>query len=90
VKDYIPEGTRRILASVAQWGGWLGSFGVFAWATLTIDPGTAPRVKLLTVLVVIILVGVAVAGTTVRSRMRLSETIVHAFKVGMESVKHDK
>jgi hypothetical protein len=68
--DLIPEKARRILAAVAQWGGWLASLGILSFSAATYDDPHIP-------------------GTTARSRMRLSESILDALKVGIQSQREE-
>jgi hypothetical protein len=82
-KDPIPEGLRRALASVIQWGGWLGTLGLFLWATFKYDPTEGRFAPQWVGFAFIFLIGLAIAGTTARSRMRLTDAIIHAFRTGM-------
>lgn len=79
----IPEGIRRALASVFQWGGWLGCTGIYFWATNTYNPNEGKFAPQWVGFTFIFLIGVAIAGTTARSRMRNTDTIISALQAGM-------
>jgi hypothetical protein len=81
-RDPIPESVRRPLASIFQWGGWLGSLAICIWATVEYNPAKGQFAPQWVGFLFIALIGVAMAGTTARSRMRLTDAIVHAFRAG--------
>jgi hypothetical protein len=80
-----PERARRALATVIQWGGWLYSLSIFIWATIEYDPSKMNFAPQWVGLSFILGIGFAIAGTTARSRMRLSDTIVTALQTGIEA-----
>lgn len=82
IRDWIPEKVRRPLALLFQWGGWLGCLGIGVWATNTYDPNKGQFAPPWVSFTFIFLMGIAIGGTTARSRMRLTDAIVHAFKAG--------
>jgi hypothetical protein len=88
-RDWIPERVRRPLALVFQWGGWLGCLGVGIWATDNYDPHKGQFAPQWVGFLFIALIGIAMAGTTARSRMRLTDAIVHAFQAGRLTARED-
>lgn len=80
--DIIPEKVRRPLAFIFQWGGWLGSMGLGIWSIVEYDPTKGEITPPWVGLTFIFLLGIAIAGTGARSRMRLTDAIVHAFRTG--------
>ena len=89
-KSVIPENVRRVLASILQWGGWLGCLALFFWATNTYNPNKGHFAPQWVGFAFIFSLGVAIAGTTARSRMRITDTIVSAFKVGMSTAEEQR
>lgn len=83
------ERYRRLVALVLQWGGWLYAIFILVWATTQYDPAEGRFAPQWVGLSFILSIGIAIAGTTARSRMRLSDTIVDAFRTGMEAQKLD-
>lgn len=81
----VPEPIRRLSASVFQWGGWMGALGVFVFASVSYDPAHGKFAPQWVGLTFIGLMGLAIAGSVARSRMRLSDTIVDALRAGMLS-----
>lgn len=82
---YVPERTRRAVASALQWGGWGGSLFLLIWGTINYDPAEGKFAPAWLSLGFIFLIGVAIAGTTARSRMRITDTIVQAFEAGYDA-----
>lgn len=76
------ESVRRVGASVLQWGGWGGAVALLIWATVNYNPSTGHFAPQWVSLTFILLIGFAIAGTTARARMRLSDTIIAAMKMG--------
>lgn len=81
------ENLRRVMASLLMWGGWIGASLIFAWATLQYDPNAGQFAPQWVGFTFIGLLCVAIAGTLVRSRMRLQDTIIHAFTIGIMAAK---
>jgi hypothetical protein len=81
----VPEAVRRTIASVLQWGGWGGALFMIIYSALNYDPSRHELPPSWYGLTTIFLVGVAIAGTTVRSRMRITDTIVRAFEAGYDA-----
>lgn len=79
------EPLRRIVAAVFQWGGWITCIGVFVYATSQFDPNHGNFAPQWVSFTFIFSIGVAIAGTLVRSRMRLTQTILSAFRAGAAS-----
>lgn len=79
------ESIRRAAASFFQWGGWGYAFGIFLFATLNYDPATGHFAPQWVSFTFIGSLCIGVAGTLVRSRMRLTDTIVGAFQAGAEA-----
>lgn len=81
-RELIPERLRRATACVAQWGGWLGAIALYVVTVVQYDTleERPPWIGSGFVLLLFI----AVVGTTVRSRMRLTQTIIAAFQAGVE------
>lgn len=78
------EGFRRATAFWAMLGGWFGALGVLLYGTLSYDPNHMHFAPEWVSLAFIGLLGVAIGATTARARMRLSDTIVQAFRAGMQ------
>lgn len=76
------ESVRRVGASVLQWGGWGGAVFLLIWAPLQYNPSKGHFAPQWVSLTFILCIGFAIAGTTARARMRLSDTIVAAMKMG--------
>ena len=79
------EPIRRGTAVFLQWGGWLCTIGVFIYATLEFDPNHGDFAPQWVPFAFILSMGIAIAGTLVRSRMRLTDTIIKAFRAGAKS-----
>lgn len=79
------EPLRRIGASILQWGGWLSTLGFGLYSVIEFDPNHGNFAPQWLTFVWIVSMGLAIAGTLVRSRMRLTKTILHAFKAGSEA-----
>lgn len=78
MKEILTEERRCALALIAQWVGWFGAITLHIWVTIAY--GMMPD---WTTFPLIFLIGVAVTGTLVRSRMRLTKTIVQTFNAGL-------
>jgi hypothetical protein len=79
------ESLRRALAVVAMMGGWAAALGIFAYATLEFDPNHGDFAPQWVGFTFILCIGIAIAGSSARARMRLSDTIVQAFKAGLKA-----
>jgi hypothetical protein len=88
MKPTTKESGRRVCAACAMWGGWLGSIGVFTYASLSFDPDHGDFAPQWVGFAFIMLIGVAIAGSSARARMRLTDTIVGAFKAGFKAAEH--
>lgn len=75
------EPIRRVLAGVAQWGGWAASVGLLVYS-IQFHPEKGDFAPQWVGLTFVMCIGVAIAGTLVRSRMRLTNTIMAAFRAG--------
>lgn len=83
-KELVPEHIRRFTAAAAQWGGWLAAFTIYIYSITTYNPSQgnfAPQWVGSTFLICLF---IGIAGTMVRSRMRLSQTILESFRAGVE------
>lgn len=83
--DSLKAGTetfRRIAAVIFMVGGWVTAGAVFAYATLHFDPSKGQFAPQWVGFAFIGSMCVAIAGTSVRSRHRLTDTIVAAFQAG--------
>lgn len=78
------EAFRRMLAAGLVMGGWFGSLSLGVWAVVSFDPNEGKFAPQWVGLGYIFLIGVAVAASTARSRMRMTDTIVSAFKTGQK------
>lgn len=76
------ESFRRAGALFFQWAGWGYAFGVFFFATFNYDPNHGDFAPQWVGFTFIGSLCVGIAGTLVRSRMRLTDTIVTAFTAG--------
>lgn len=81
----VDEATRRRIASLFQWFGWWGSLSLGLWAVHHFDPSEGHFAPQWVGLGYIFLVGVAIAASNARSRMKLSDTISQAFSAGMDA-----
>lgn len=81
----VTEKGRRLIASSLQWLSWWGALGLGFWAVQHYDPSEGKFAPQWVGLGYIFLVGVAIAATNARSRMKLSDTISQAFAAGMEA-----
>jgi hypothetical protein len=81
------EPARRVMASVCQWGGWLSTVGFGLYAVVEFDPNHGHFAPQWVTFVWIFSMGVAIAGTLVRSRMRLTKTILSAFSAGQAAAR---
>lgn len=79
------ETTRRKVASIVQWLGWWGALALGFWAVQHYNPAEGHFAPQWVSLGYIFLVGVAIAASNARSRMKLSDTIAKAFAAGMEA-----
>jgi hypothetical protein len=86
----VTEKVRRFGAALAMWGGWLGALGFFTYGTLSFDPNHMHFAPQWVSFAFIGLIGVAIAGSTARSRMRLSDTIVKTFEAGFKASEDRK
>lgn len=78
----------RIWAYTAMWGGWLGLIGIATYSTLTYDPAKGQFAPPWITWGALILLGLAIAGTSLVSRLKLSDAIVEAFKTGMQAARN--
>lgn len=78
---------RVAVAYAAMWGGWLGSAALGLWSILEYDPNHGHFAPQWVGLVFIFLIGVAIAGSAASSRYKMADTIVGAFKAGLEGAK---
>lgn len=76
------EQTRRVFAGIWMYGGWLAAATIFAWATLEFDPAKGHFAPQWVGFSFIGSLCIGIAGTMVRSRMRLQATILQAFAAG--------
>lgn len=86
----MDERKLRILAIIGAWGGWLGSMGIGIWSEVAYDPNHGHFAPQWVGLAFIFLVGVAIAATGARSRHRLSDNIVDAFRIGLRNGQNDE
>lgn len=76
------EPARRALSAFFQWGGWATAVGVFVYATSQFDPNHGNFAPQWVGFTFIFSIGLGIAGTLVRSRMRLTKTILEVFRAG--------
>ena len=81
-RELVPETVRRVGAILAQWGGWTGAVAVYLFS-VTQYSRMQDRPQWIGSTFLILLF-IAIVGTLVRSRMRLTQTIIEAFKAGVE------
>jgi hypothetical protein len=93
-KEVVPERYRRAFAALTQWLGWAGAIGLYVWSITQYNPSKGDFAPQWVGSTFIACLFVGIVGTMVRSRMRLSDTILAAFKAGMlaaaESKKDDE
>lgn len=79
----LPESFRRTFSLCLMWGGWTYAAFIFTWGILEYNPSQghfAPQWVSFSFTASLVL---AIAGTLVRSRMRLQDTVIAAFQIGM-------
>lgn len=81
--ERLTESFRRTGAAVLQWGGWGTGLGIWLYAIINYNPAGGRFAPQWVGLSFIVALFVGVAGTLVRSRMRLADTILGAFQAGM-------
>lgn len=86
----MSESARRFIASAFQLGGWLGALGLGLWAVFSFDPSKGEFAPQWVSLGYIGLIGVGLAGTAARSRMRMTDTIIAAMKMGFRISEENK
>lgn len=79
------EPIRRMSAATLQWAGWLTCVGLGTWSIVAFDPNHGHFAPQWLGLTFIFALGVAIAASVVRSRMRMTKAILGAFKAGQES-----
>lgn len=82
-KELIPERARRATAALAQWLGWGGAIGLYVWSITTYNPSEGRFAPQWVGSTFIGCLFVGIVGTMIRSRHRLSDTILAAFKAGV-------
>lgn len=95
LKGDAGETFRRAAASFFQWAGWGYAFAIFLFATLNYDPTKGHFAPQWVGFSFFAGLCIGVAGTLVRSRMRLTATIVAAFEAGAKAyelarLEHDQ
>lgn len=85
MKNKDTELARRFTAATLQWGGWSTCIGVFVYGATQFDPNHGVFAPQWVSFTFIFSMGVAIAGTLVRSRMRLTQTIIGVFQAGQQS-----
>lgn len=78
------EQARRAAALFLVFGGWCGSMLLGLWAVIEFNPSKGEFAPQWVGFGYIALIGVAVAASTARSRMRMTDTIVGAFATGQK------
>lgn len=81
--EVFSEEARRIIAGVCMYGGWAGGALIFLYATLKYNPNQGHFAPQWVGFSFFFLLFIGIAGTLVRSRMRLSRTIQDAMRMGM-------
>lgn len=81
---------RRVGAGVAMWGGWAGFAGLGAYQISEYNPNKGMFAPQWLSFAILFLLAVAVAGSAAASRLKLAETIIDAFKAGLESARLDR
>lgn len=87
--DYDTEHLRRTLTCILQWGAWLTTITLGMWSTLEFDPAKGHFAPQWVGLAFIFALGVAIAASVARSRMRLTDTILQVFKAGQKIQRDD-
>lgn len=77
----ITENHKRVLNMIACWGSWFSAIGIAVWAVFFTDPLHPVRWA---GLAVIILMGVAITASLIRSRYKLADTITNVFRAGVK------
>lgn len=81
LKVEIDEVSRRRTALILSVGGWCTAFVLVVLDTAGILPRTSVGV------VIVFIIGVAIAASQARSRMLLADTIVKTFQAGTDAVR---
>lgn len=84
-REIVPERLRRLTAQLAQWGGWVGAFSMYFWSITQYNPSEGKFAPQWVGSTFIICLFIGIVGTMVRSRMRLTHTILAAFQAGVEA-----
>lgn len=79
------ERTRRVLAVLAMWGSWAAAMALGVWSVVDYDPNSGDFAPDWVGLTFIFLIGVAIAATSARSRQRMSDQIIEAFRIGLKN-----
>lgn len=82
------EPIRRVGASLLQWGGWAASIGLGIYS-IQFHPEKGEFAPQWVGLAFVFAIGLAITGSLVRSRMRLSHTILSAFKAGRSAQRDE-
>lgn len=77
----ITENHKRVLNMIVCWGSWFSAIGIATWVVFFTDPLHPVRGGGLTV---IILMGVAITASLIRSRYKLADTITEVFRQGVK------
>lgn len=82
---FANETLRRRVSGLLQILGWWGSLGLGLWAAFSFNPAKGHFAPQWVGFGYIGLLGIAIAATHVRSRMRLQAAILKAFETGMRA-----
>lgn len=81
----LSENTRRRVAATLAHGGWWGALLLTGMHVSTLGPDTPRSFGV----VIVLFIGVAIAASLARSRMRLTDTITAVFQTGLEVSRQD-
>lgn len=79
------ENAWRHLITFLAWAAWLGALAVFAYATIKYNPNEGNFAPQWVGFTFIALIGVGIAAGNTKAKHNLSDTIVGAFRAGMDA-----
>lgn len=79
----ITENRKRLLNMIVCWGSWVTAIGIATWVVFFHDPIQQHSTRW-PGLAVIILMGVAITASLIRSRYKLADTITDVFRAGVK------
>jgi hypothetical protein len=88
LNDRFQKGSESIwrhIITFLAWAAWLGALAVFAYATVHYNPNEGNFAPQWVGFTFIALIGVGIAAGNTKAKHNLSDTIVAAFRAGMDA-----